>query len=67
MQTVKDTINGKHRPAQGTRCVYFPLAAITIAFALSVLALCSCEFVIFDDPNWYVRPIVLTMLIVLFI
>lgn len=51
VQSLKDTVSGKKRPAQGTRYVYVPVILTTIAFALSVLALASCEFVIYDDPN----------------
>lgn len=56
IQSLKDTVSGKQRPAQGTRFVYAPLILITIAFALSVLALASCQFVVYDDPNCDVNP-----------
>ena len=51
LQSIKDTASGKQRPAQGTRYVYVPVLLTTIAFGLSVLALASCQFVLYDDPE----------------
>lgn len=56
IQALKDTVSGKKRPAQGTRYVYAPLIIITIAFALSVLSLASCQFVIYYDPECDANP-----------
>jgi len=40
------------KPAQGTRFVYAPFLFITLAFGLSIAALVSCRFVIYEeDPD----------------